>query len=140
MKTKGFTLLEALLALVVLMSLLLFLQPFLNSFMTMEEHLKESNYLEVQIGKIQMENEMEELEFEKIRHNKLVFSELQEKEKVEVIFEQYEKMIRKTTSKTGHQPIMTEVKKVNFLGDGDMIQMEVTTLEEKRYTYFFFPE
>lgn len=139
---QGFTLIECLVSLVLLMSVLLFLQPFLTSLIKVEEKIKTSDYLELQIGKIQMEIETSGMEFEKIENNRLMYryDDEVEKEEVIVIFEKYQNMIRKTTSRAGHQPIITGIKSVIFTGDAELIQMEVTTLEEERYSYFLFPE
>lgn len=122
------------------MSLLIFLQPFLISLGHIEKQLKASDYQELQIGKIQLENELEGLTFDKIENNKLFFYEEQEKERVTIIFEQYKNMIRKITSKNGHQPIVMGIDSVCFSGDKEVIKWEVTTLEKERYTYFLFPD
>lgn len=124
------------------MSVMLFLQPFLTSLIKIEEKIKTSDYLELQIGKIQLEIETSGMEFDKIDNNRLLyqFYDEVEKEEVTVIFEKYQNMIRKTTSRTGHQPIIIGIKSVLFTGDNELIQMEVVTLEEERYSYFLFPK
>lgn len=121
---------------------MLFLHPFIRSLIRVEEKIKTSDYLEVQIGKIQLEIETNGMEFDKIDKNRLLyhFYDEVEKEEVTVIFEKYQNMIRKTTSRAGHQPIITGVKSVVFTGDDELIQMEVVTLEEERYSYFLFPK
>lgn len=128
--------LEVLIALVVLMGLLLFLQPFIKNVTLMEEHVKKSAYLEVQIGKIQMELETRWLTFDRIENNRLIY---RDEEKTQVIFEQYQQMIRKITSKNGHQPIMTNIKSSSFIENDGVIEWEVVTLEGEKYTYFLFP-
>ncbi|MDT2746478.1 competence type IV pilus minor pilin ComGF [Vagococcus fluvialis] len=139
---QGFTLIECLVSLVILMSVMLFLQPFLTTLIKVEEKIKTSDYLELQIGKIQLEIETSGMEFDKIDNNRLLyqFYDEVEKEVVTVIFEKYQNMIRKTTSRTGHQPIITGIKSVLFTGDDELIRMEVVTLEEERYSYFLFPK
>ena len=129
-------------SLVVLMSILLFLQPFLSSLIKIEEKIKKSDYLELQIGKIQMDMDTRGIAFEKIENNRLFYRYYDEKEKeeVQVIYEQYKTMIRKTTSRTGHQPMITGIKSVVFSGDKEMIQLEVVTLEKETYNYFLFPK
>lgn len=119
------------------MSLLIFLQPFLVTIKDMERHVKKSDYLEVQTGKIQMEVEFRYLRYEKIEDNRLIFRDA---ENGRVIFEQYQQMIRKTTSKQGHQPIMTGVKQATFTENQRVINLEVRTTEEETYDYYFFPE
>nr|WP_306298133.1 competence type IV pilus minor pilin ComGF [Vagococcus fluvialis] len=132
---QGFTLIECLISLVVLMGLLLFLQPFLVTLTRIENHLKKNDYLELQIGKIQMEKEMMSTSFIKVDENKIYYNG---KDRETIIFEQYNQMIRKTSSIHGHQPIITGIKEVLFTDEDGWIRMEVTTLEEENYCYFFF--
>ncbi|HCM89508.1 MAG TPA: hypothetical protein DIS85_06400 [Vagococcus sp.] len=122
-------------SLVVLMGLLLFLQPFLVTLTRIENHLKKNDYLELQIGKIQMEKEMMSTSFIKVDENKIYYNG---KDRETIIFEQYNQMIRKTSSIHGHQPIITGIKEVLFTDEDGWIRMEVTTLEEENYCYFFF--
>lgn len=141
MNNKGFTLIECLVSLVILMSLMLFLKPFLISISRTQERIKKSDYLELQIGKIQLEQETKGTEFQKIENNKLIyrFYDEQEHKYVDVIYEQYQNMIRKTTNRAGHQPLITGIKSVVFTGDEELVQMEVITLEEEKHVYFLFP-
>lgn len=126
---------ECLISLVVLMGLLIFLQPFLKTVVNIQKHVKKSDYLEVQTGKIQMELEIRACDFIDIKDNRLFY---QNNAEGDIIFEQYKEMIRKTSTKKGHQPIMTGVKNVIFEENNGIIQMEVTTLEEETYLYFIF--
>lgn len=117
------------------MSLLIFLQPFLKTTTNIQKHVKKSDYLEVQTGKIQMEMEIRACDFIKIENNRLYY---QNQAEGSIVFEQYKEMIRKTSTKKGHQPIMTGVKEVIFEENNGVVQMEVTTLEEETYLYFLF--
>ncbi len=119
------------------MGLLLFLQPFLKMISSVDNQLKKDNYLELQIGKLQMEHEIKESKFDKIAANKLYYSK-EDGEKI--IFEQYKDMIRKTSNKNGHQPIVMGVKKVYFTELDKVIKMEVTTLEAETYIYYLQKE
>ncbi|MGX7023980.1 competence type IV pilus minor pilin ComGF [Vagococcus hydrophili] len=135
MENQGFTLIECLISLVILMGLLLFLNPFLVTITRMENHIKNDDYLELQIGKIQMEKEMMSTSFIKVEENKVYYDG---KDNETIIFEQYKQMIRKTSSVHGHQPIITGVKDVQFIDEIGWIKMEVITLGEESYCYFFF--
>ena len=119
------------------MGLLLFLQPFLVTVKEIEKHAKKNDYLEVIIGKSQMEVEMKDLTFEKVEDNTLIF---RDKKDSRVIYEQYKQMIRKTSSTSGHQPILTGIEKVTFSEADHVIEMEVRTLEKETYLYYFFPK
>lgn len=132
---QGFTLIECLISLVVLMGLLIFLHPFLTMIQAVDKHITKDNYLELSIGKIQMENEIATAKYAKIENNKLYY----EKENEEtIIFEQYKQMIRKTSKKSGHQPIVMGIENVEFFEVDDLVKMEVTTLEGEIYSYFLF--
>lgn len=132
---QGFTLAECLISLVVLMGLLLFLKPFLSMITQVDNHITKDNYLELLIGKIQIESEIKEMTFQKIENNKLYYlSEDDEK----IVFEQYKNMIRKTNDSKGHQPIVMGVDIVVFSEEEGLVKMEVTTLEGETYSYFLF--
>lgn len=126
---------ECLIALVVLMGLLLYVTPFLKTLNRVMEHGKKSDYMEVQMGVIQIAYEVRESTFDKLKDNKLYFTKNEEEK---IIIEQYNEMVRKTSNKNGHQPIMTGVNKVIFSDLQGMILMEVETLEEEQYDYFLF--
>ncbi|WP_255521642.1 ComGF family competence protein [Candidatus Vagococcus giribetii] len=118
------------------MGLLIFLEPFLKSMTRVESTIKKSDYLEVQIGKIQLDLERRGLVFSEIKGNQLIYKN----DKGEnVTFEFYQNMIRKRVSGEGHQPIMTGVKSVRYQEINEVIEMEVTTLEKETYCYFLFP-
>ncbi len=137
MDNKGFTLFECLLSLFVLMSLMLFLQPFLVNIQQIQHHITKQDYNEVAIGKIQIEQNLHNETFHKIENNRLF---LNREDGGYTIFEQYKQMIRKTSDRNGHQPIMMGVEKVLFSEDEQVITMEVWTTETEKYTYLFFFE
>lgn len=135
---QGFTLIECLISLVVLMGLLIFLHPFLSMIQGVDNHIKKDNYMELLIGKIQMESEIKEAKFQKIEDNKLYYKKENKENKETIIFENYQQMIRKTSSQNGHQPIVMGIKQVIFSEEKELVKMEVTTLEGETYTYFLF--
>lgn len=102
-----------------------------------DNHVTKDNYLELLIGKIQMESEIKEMTLQKIENNKLYYiNEDDEK----IIFEQYKNMIRKTSDAKGHQPIVMGIDHVVFSEKNRMVKMEVVTLEGEAYSYFLFNE
>lgn len=126
---------ECLISLVVLMGLLLFLKPFLSMITQVDKHVTKDNYLELLIGKIQIESEIKEMTFKKIEKNKLYYVN---EDKERIVFEQYKQMIRKTSDSKGHQPIVMGVDHVVFSEKKGLVKMEVTTLEGETYSYFLF--
>lgn len=126
---------ECLISLVVLMGLLLFLKPFLSMITQVDKHVTKDNYLELLIGKIQIESEIKEMTFQKIEKNKLYYVN---EDKERIVFEQYKQMIRKTSDSKGHQPIVMGVDDVVFSEKKGLVKMEVTTLEGETYSYFLF--
>ena len=126
---------ECLISLVVLMGLLLFLKPFLSMITQVDKHVTKDNYLELLIGKIQIESEIKEMTFKKIEKNKLYYVN---EDKERIVFEQYKQMIRKTSDLKGHQPIVMGVDHVVFSEKKGLVKMEVTTLEGETYSYFLF--
>lgn len=126
---------ECLISLAVLMGLLLFLKPFLSMITQVDKHVTKDNYLELLIGKIQIESEIKEMTFQKIEKNKLYYVN---EDKERIVFEQYKQMIRKTSDSKGHQPIVMGVDDVVFSEKKGLVKMEVTTLEGETYSYFLF--
>lgn len=102
-----------------------------------DNHVTKDNYLELLIGKIQMESEIKDMTLQKIENNKLYYiNEDDEK----IIFEQYKNMIRKTSDSKGHQPIVMGIDHVLFSEKNRIVKMEVATLEGETYSYFLFNE
>lgn len=100
-----------------------------------DKHVTKDNYLELLIGKIQIESEIKEMTFQKIEKNKLYYVN---EDKERIVFEQYKQMIRKTSDSKGHQPIVMGVDDVVFSEKKGLVKMEVTTLEGETYSYFLF--
>jgi len=133
MKHEGFTLFECLIALLVLSGLLIFLTPLVKEINKWWEFQAESSYIEMHIGKKQLEYEINSLEFVEIKNNRLIYQK-KEPDKETVIFEYYEGMLRKTP---GFQPIMTNIQTITFDEKNQVIKMEVVTKNEEEYVYFF---
>lgn len=134
----GFTLLEAVLALSVMMSILLFITPLFKQIHVFQSRSKEQAYMELQIGKEQLQYEIDHLYFVAAHPTWLEFRNQKPKDASrdnnEVVrIEKYGKMIRKTP---GHHPIIMNVKKVFFEEIEGVIRMELKTTDEEDYVYF----
>lgn len=126
----GFTLIECLVALVVMMGAMLFIAPLLKNVSRIEECYHQKAYIEMQIGKQQLAYETKELEFISANDKGLTY-----KQKTEtVMFNQYKTIIRK---QPGFQPIITDVKKSSFEEKAGVIRMYIQTVEGEEYVYFF---
>jgi len=129
---QGFTLLECLIALAITMGLLIFTTPFVKEINKWWQFQEDASYIELQIGKKQLEHEISELEFVEVKKNKLVYQRTTA-DKEKVIFELYEGMLRKSP---GFQPIITNIKEVYFIEHHQFIEMVITTIKEEDYVYF----
>lgn len=132
MSNQGFTLLECLIALAITMGLLIFTTPFVKEINKWWQFQEDASYIELQIGKKQLEHEISELEFVEVKKNKLVYQRTTA-DKEKVIFELYEGMLRKSP---GFQPIITNIKEVYFIEHHQFIEMVITTIKEEDYVYF----
>lgn len=134
---RGFTLLESLISLFILSLLLLYITPFIKMMVSMDERAKNDTYVELQIGKIQLEREMSALAFVEVKNNKLVFLDDSGEHPEKYKFEHYKNMIRKTP---GHQPIIMGVQTVRFAEVNQNIRMSIKMTDGRRYTYYFNEE
>lgn len=112
------------------MGLLVFLVPFIQTIERVQKETQKGSFLEIQTGKIQLENEINKLIFLYEQDNKLYFKD---EEANTVVIEQYQHMIRKTV---GHQPIVSDVKQVDFSEKHSFFRMEIRSLDEEIYIYF----
>lgn len=136
MNKQGFTLWECLLALLIFSGSLLLFHPFIEWLNLLQVREKESAYHNFQVGKIQLETEIQGLTFVGVKNNKLYFEKSITKTVSQpVVFEHYHQMIRKTK---GHQPIMLQVEKVKFSHVPEMIRVEVMLDDGKEEIFFLF--
>ncbi|WP_276330750.1 competence type IV pilus minor pilin ComGF [Vagococcus bubulae] len=130
----GFTLLECLIALSLMTGLLLFLTPFIKQVNRLWEYQEDASYLEVQIGKRQLEHEIEALTLLEVKPAALVYKKVVDgKADERIVFDMYEDKLRK---KPGFQPIIVGLKSVSFIEFDSLIEMTLVTLEGEEYVYF----
>lgn len=136
MNRRGFTLWECLLALIIFSGSLLLFQPFIEGVNMLQVRERKSAFNNFQVGKIQLEMEIESLHFKEVKDNKLYFEKSITKTVSQpVVFEHYRQMIRRTK---GHQPIMLQVEKVEFSQVQEMIRVEVMLEDGQEEIFFLF--
>lgn len=133
MSQNGFTLLECLIALSIMMGLLIFLTPFIQQINTFWDIQQDGTYLELQIGKKQLEHEIKGLDIVDVQPNKLIYSKMVNNQAERVIFDLYEDKLRK---QPGFQPIIVGLKTVEFIEYTNVIQMTIVTVKGESYVYF----
>lgn len=126
--------LECLIALSLLVGLLLFLMPFIKQINQLWAYQENASYLEIHIGKRQLEHEIESLTLLKVKPTELVYKKAVDgKANERIIFDMYEDKLRK---KPGFQPIIVGLKSATFVELDSLIEMTLITLQGERYVYF----
>lgn len=114
--------------------LLLFLTSFMKQINRLWEYQEDASYLEIQIGKRQLENEIETLTLVEVKPAALVYKKVVDgKADERIIFDMYEDKLRK---KPGFQPIIVGLKSVSFIEFDSLIEMTLITLQGEEYVYF----
>lgn len=126
--------LECLIALSLMTGLLLFLTPFIKQINQLWTYQENASYLEIHIGKRQLEHEIESLTLLEVKPTELVYKKAVDgKADEQIIFDMYEDKLRK---KPGFQPIIVGLKSATFVELDSLIEMTLITLQGERYVYF----
>lgn len=126
--------LECLIALSLMTGLLLFLTPFIKQINQLWTYQENASYLEIHIGKRQLEHEIESLTLLEVKPTELVYKKAVDgKADERIIFDMYEDKLRK---KPGFQPIIVGLKSATFVELDSLIEMTLVTLQGERYVYF----
>lgn len=120
-KNKGFTLLECLVALLMLSGLLLLISGLFKHVQQTEKVVSSHNEREWQVFLLQLENELEEVEIHTVKQNQILGVEEEKSVKIYLV----NKKIAKSKN-NGHQPLLTGVKKFTCQQEGAVISFEVT--------------
>ena len=114
--------------------LLLFLTPFIKQINQLWTYQENASYLEIHIGKRQLEHEIESLTLLEVKPTELVYKKAVDgKADERIIFDMYEDKLRK---KPGFQPIIVGLKSATFVELDSLIEMTLVTLQGERYVYF----
>lgn len=126
--------LECLIALSLIAGLLLFLTPFIKQINQLWTYQENASYLEIHIGKRQLEHEIESLTLLEVKPTELVYKKAVDgKADERIIFDMYEDKLRK---KPGFQPIIVGLRSATFVELDSLIEMTLITLQGERYVYF----
>lgn len=105
-KNSGFTLLESLVALLMLSGILLLLSSLIQHAHKLEENLSSYQQIEGEIFLLQLDNEMENLQYEQTTSRE-IWAQTAQKEQV-IIKKHQDKLIKEQSK--GYQPLLTGVK------------------------------
>lgn len=119
---KGFTLLECLVALLVLGGSLLLLDGLIKHVAKVEQQLTAYHSREWEVGLLQLENELAGLNYRKTEAHRIV---LEDKSKITVKIEKANSTVRKSY-KNGHQPLFTRVYAFNCREVNHTVEFDVT--------------
>ncbi|WP_348920598.1 competence type IV pilus minor pilin ComGF [Enterococcus rotai] len=122
-KFSGFTLIECLLALLVLSIICLLFSASIKNAVVVTSRLKSEREKEWQIFMIQLENEVKSCHYEKTQSNKIILTNTKNNKKV-WIEHKLGKIVK--VDNGGYQPLLTEVKQAIFKEEGKYVMIEVT--------------
>lgn len=120
-------------ALSLTMGLLLFVTPFIKQVNGIWQVQKDASYLEIQIGKQQLEYEIKELTLVEVQPSQLIYKKIGADKEDKIIFDLYKDTLRK---QPGFHPIIVGLKTANFIEHDCMIEMNLETEKGERYVYF----
>lgn len=121
---SGFTLLECLIALMILSTLFLFIGQFIHTTQVIQQQLQRTKEKEWEVFLIQLEYELKDDYFVKVEDNTLY---LKSERGEEVLIQPYQTMVRKRKN-GGHQPMLTDVASFTLRKEKEQIQLEVVFL------------
>lgn len=122
-KFSGFTLIECLLALLLLSIICLLFSASIKNAVVVTTRLKSEREKEWQIFMIQLENEVKNCHYEKTQANKIILTNTKNNKKV-LIEHKLGKIVK--VENGGYQPLLTEVKQAIFKEEGKYVMIEVT--------------
>ncbi|MBM7712502.1 competence type IV pilus minor pilin ComGF [Enterococcus xiangfangensis] len=134
-KNSGFTLLESLVALLMLSGILLLLSSLIQHAHKLEENLSSYQQIEGEIFLLQLDNEMENLQYEQTTSRE-IWAQTAQKE--QVIIKKYQDKLIKEQSK-GYQPLLTGVKQFVCQENNYGVDFVVTFTDgkQKKGTWIF---
>lgn len=132
---KGFTLIEAVAALFILVLCISLLNFVTTQYQTIRKQTFEDRQLEWHMFLNQFEYSLEGLVFVKAKSNELQFNLLDEKGqfKETIYYERNYAVVRRRTGSGGHQPMLMQVKSISFSQNDSFIEIEVTFLNQETY-------
>lgn len=132
---KGFTLIEALAALFILVLCISLLSFATMQYKTIRKQTFEERQLEWHMFLNQFEYNIEGLVFVSAKPSELQFKLLDEKGQFKemIYYERHFEVLRRRTGSGGHQPMLMKVKSINFIQNNSFIEITVTFLNQETY-------
>jgi competence protein ComGF len=118
----GFTLMECLLALYLLMVICLLFSALIKNTAAVTNRLKNTKEKEWQVFLIQLENELKNCRYETTQENKMIFRNSKKNTPVWIEFK-LGKIVK--VENGGYQPLLTEVKQAQFTKRKEMVIIDV---------------
>ncbi|MBO0440883.1 competence type IV pilus minor pilin ComGF [Candidatus Enterococcus ikei] len=127
----GFTLIECLLALLLLSIICMLFSTSINHIAVVRRHLESEREKEWHIFVIQLENEIKDCRYEKTQENKMI---LKNKKNNKPVWIEYKlgKIVK--VENGGYQPLLTEVKQANFIEENKSVTIDVSFENNKNFT------
>lgn len=122
-KFSGFTLIECLLALLVLSVICLLFSAAIKNAAVITTHLKSEREKEWHIFVIQLENEVKNCRYETTEPNKIILTNKKNNNKVWIEYK-LGKIVK--VENGGYQPLLMQVKQAKFREVGNYVMIEVT--------------
>ena len=120
--TKGFTLIEVMFSLSVLVVIASLMPILFLSLHGANERLEESVAAEWDLFLMQFRKEVEKHDIEKIDQQKLT---LKSKEGDTILFSSYGSLLRRQVNGMGHEVYLTSIQSISFSLQGTLLQLEV---------------
>lgn len=141
-KNKGFTLLEVILALFVVLLILFLLNPMIQLNHRHLDEINQSTKQDWYVFTIQLEQTIKEFELISVAENRLIFQTEDQDEIKKPVIEYYagKQLIRKSSVKGGYEPMLLNVEKVHFQYENFFVRMSVDFLNGEHYEYCLFKE
>lgn len=132
---KGFTLIEALAALFILVLCIALLNVVTTQYKTIREQTFEDRQLEWHMFLNQFEYSLEGLVLVNTKPNELQFKMLDEKGQFKemIYYEKYDNLVRRRTGSGGHHPMLMKVKSINFIQKKSFLEITVTFSNQEIY-------
>ncbi|WP_035053923.1 competence type IV pilus minor pilin ComGF [Carnobacterium pleistocenium] len=132
---NGFTLIEALAALFILVLCISLLNFATTQYKTIRKQTFEERQLEWHMFLNQFEYNIEGLVFVKAKPSELQFKLLDEEGQFKemIYYERHFEVLRRRTGSGGHQPMLMKVKSLNFVQNHSFIEITVTFLNQETY-------
>lgn len=142
-KNSGFTLIETVLALFILMLIFLMLTPLLQLNHQYLEELNDTTKQDWYVFTIQLEQTIKDFELLSVSETRLIFQSENDKEEIKKpVIEYYanKKLVRKSSINGGYEPMLMNVEKIKFSYEGHFVRMKVEFLNGECYEYCIFKQ